>query len=220
MGYENFISGRIDWREKEIRSKNKSLEFFWRPNYSYDQGKTNLFTLFMLEHYNPPKNSGLLDLIYNPFSGSAQIRADNLLEWALKTKDSFLTNQRIIYYGDDFTFKNAELIYNNVELIMNQINSNSTLNSKIKLFFSTTDKYIDHILQSNSSFPYYDDNDFFPYSDSGISFWAGYFTSRPFLKGLIMDTGRYLSSFSRFYFEDILDWIISSKIDRYKIELF
>jgi hypothetical protein len=213
MGYENYIFSRVDWRERKTRSKNKNLEFYWRPNYSYDKGKTMIFTHIFVEHYDPPIKSGLYDLVYHPFSGSSQERANKLLEWALLTKDNFLTNQRIIYYGDDFTFRDAELMYNNVEIIMNQVKSNDTLNSKIKLFYSTTDNYFNSLRQSNTTFPYNNDNDFFPFVDPKNLVWSGCFTSRPFLKGLVVNSEKYLSTFNRLYFEDLLDRRINNRMN-------
>ncbi len=72
MGYENLVFARIDWREKYKRLNDKSLEFFWRPFYSLDKGKTMLFTHVLIEHYNPPMKSGLRDSFCHSHRSSAK----------------------------------------------------------------------------------------------------------------------------------------------------
>jgi hypothetical protein len=216
MGYENLVFARIDWREKYKRFNDKSLEFFWRPFYSLDKGKTMLFTHVLIEHYNPPMKSGLRDIMYEPFYGNAEGLAKMLLDWAQETNNYFLTNHRVILFGDDFTFSKANITYHNIELLMKEVNLNHKFNSKIKLFYSTTENYFNSLRQSSSVFPSFNDNDFFPYSDFGNMYWTGFFTSRPFLKGLVVDSGKYLNTVNRMYLEDLLDRKINNRTnDKY-----
>jgi hypothetical protein len=76
------------------------------------------------------------------------------------------------------------------------------------LFYSTPARYFnalnERIIKENISIPEYSDKDFFPYADKPKEYWTGYFTSRPYLKGIIRDAGNYLVQTSQFLFNFLL----------------
>jgi hypothetical protein len=47
----------------------------------------------------------------------------------------------------------------------------------------------------------YSNQDFFPYAEFPFSYWTGYFTSRPYLKGIVRDAGNFLLATSNFMSE-------------------
>ena len=77
--------------------------------------------------------------------------------------------------------------------------------SKVNLLYSTPSCYTWHVNQANKTYTVKDD-DFFPYAHRPHSFWTGYFTSRPALKGYVRKTNNFLQvrewfiHFGDFYF--------------------
>jgi hypothetical protein len=63
--------------------------------------------------------------------------------------------------------------------------NNDSSNIDMEMKYSTPSKYFGEIFESVDSWPEYKNYDFFPYSEFPYSFWTGFFTSRPYLKGMI-----------------------------------
>ena len=203
MGFENLVFARVHLNEKEVRRKNKELEFFWRPFFSDDKGSSKLFTHVLYDHYNPPKGTGLIQIISNPRFDNIETYADYILTWADRTRSNYLTNNRLILIGDDFMFKEANIDFNNIDRVINYIKNNKEMSKKINIFYSTTEKYFDSLHQANVVFPSYNDLDFLPYSSEKYVYWTGFFSSRPYLKGLVRTSGKYLSATSTLYLEEL-----------------
>jgi hypothetical protein len=88
----------------------------------------------------------------------------------------------MIVFGDDFTYMDAKKNYEAMDAMISFINENYS--KYFKLQYSTPSQYIDAIRKENLEYPVkYDD--LFPYSDGKDSYWTGFFTSRPNLKGFI-----------------------------------
>ena len=53
MGFDGLFFGRLDWRDKDTRIRNKTMEVIWNAGYySEDQ----LFTGVLYNYYSPPPN--------------------------------------------------------------------------------------------------------------------------------------------------------------------
>ena len=50
MGFDAIFFARIDYQDKKLRQKEKSLEWIWIPN----NGTANIFTHTLFGHYSPP----------------------------------------------------------------------------------------------------------------------------------------------------------------------
>ena len=118
-------------------------------------------------------------------------------------------NNLMLYYGDDFTFQKVDINYKNIEMIMNYVNHNMA--GKMKMIYSTPSLYFDYVKKSNVKFEYYKNQDFFPYSSSDHSFWTGYFSSSPHLKGLIKQLGIYVNMANLLLFEIFCNKKLSEK---------
>ena len=92
------------------------------------------------------------------------------------------------------------------------MNENKLYNKTVKIFYSTLENYFNSLHQSDVEFPDYNDIDFFPYTDTKKHYWTGFFTSRPFIKGVVRETGKYLSVANKIYLEEILDRKLSNKL--------
>lgn len=84
--------------------------------------------------------------------------------------------------------------------------------------------------KDNSFFPTYQ-GDFFTYCDEGADYWSGYFTTRPFMKGLtrstqaILRTGELLATIARVYKDELpanqwKEWFTAIETARRNIALF
>ncbi len=87
----------------------------------------------------------------------------------------------MILYGDDFAFMNAFMSFRNIERLIKYCNKHQSTNMQFKL--STPGKYLDALnKEKNVVWPVVKDIDFFPYVESHLVAWSGFFTSRPGFK--------------------------------------
>lgn len=186
--------------------QDKGLEFNWKPFYDIDNGNTSIFTHVTYGHYNA---SGLFngyfeDYFLDQTDNTLFSQLDFILRWRNEEGATYRTKHLLLLYGDDFTFKKANNTYQNMEKVMNYLERHPEYSDKIKFVYSTPSKYFKAVMDSKVEFPEYKNFDFFPYAEYPFSYWTGFYTSRPFLKGLIRDTGRYLFSSSRLLLEHYL----------------
>ncbi len=60
MGFNNIVISRIDYKEKEIRKKNQTMEFIWKPFSQIENVKTEIFTHIQYDGYCMPGDLGFL----------------------------------------------------------------------------------------------------------------------------------------------------------------
>jgi alpha-mannosidase len=67
LGFDKLVMVRIDFREKEKRIKEKSMEFIWRPYFEIDGGQSKILTHITHGHYSPDDKvfPNLLETNYN-----------------------------------------------------------------------------------------------------------------------------------------------------------
>jgi lysosomal alpha-mannosidase len=182
------------------------MEFHWKPYYDIDKGAATIFTHVTYDHYNANDVfPGYVDDIFlNKTDAEISLEVDKIISWARTESSAYLTNNILLLYGDDFTHKLPNLNFMNIERIMSYFNNHPQYSQIVKFVYSTPSKYFKAVANYNTTFPEFKNYDFFPYADGPFSYWTGYFTSRPYLKGLVRDTGRYLYSASRLMFEQYL----------------
>ena len=201
LGFKYLVMCRIDYKEKEIRMKKKELEFTWYPYWSLNK-RTSIFTYIAHDHYSVNYN------IFDKFVDEIDLGLRNkpneierILNKAIlhfqKIREYYRSDNIFFFYGDDFTFYRANSNFLNIEALMDYIELNQSYKDKIEIFYSTSSQYFKSISDEKNDYPTYKDFDFFPYSDEAKVYWTGYFTTRPYLKGLIRDAGKYLSNSSK-----------------------
>lgn len=190
LGYESLVIVRIDYKEKEIRIKNKELEFIWKPYDEVDGGETKIFTHITHGHYSPKGriwDSMLERTVYVDDSSARE-----LYNYLYNEAKSYRTTNLLFLYGDDFTFaSNGVQSFSNMDNLMIRF-ALDDYKDKIEMVYSTPQRYFEEISKEHIQWPEWKNYDFFPYSDDPNAYWTGYFTSRPYLKGMVRDTRNYM----------------------------
>uniref|UniRef100_A0A1I8C1B1 Alpha-mann_mid domain-containing protein n=1 Tax=Meloidogyne hapla TaxID=6305 RepID=A0A1I8C1B1_MELHA len=193
IGYEALFFSRMHYLELENRKKDKSLEMFWQTDEDGD-GTRPLFTsTFSRGTYTQPYG-----FCFDPLCNNQDIIIDNpeLEGYNVEQKlNDFLKivneqakiqrhNHVLITMGGDFTYSNAELWFDNLDKLILAGNKRKNL-TNVNIFYSTPTCYLKALEQTTKpNFPQRD-GDFFPYADQPDRYWAGYFSSKPSIKGLI-----------------------------------
>jgi len=209
LGFEYLVVARIDYKEKDIRKEKKELEFIWYPTWSLDRGQTKIFTYISHDHYSVDYKvfKNFLEeynLKLNNYVNKIKLISEKAVEYFQNITKWYKTDHIFFFYGDDFTFQKANVSNINLEYIMDNINNNAEFNSTLRMEYSTPTKYFAEIKKEYTNWPTYKDNDFFPYADKSFVYWTGFFTTRPYLKGLIRDAGKYLSNISKLMINELM----------------
>uniref|UniRef100_A0A1I7TIL4 Alpha-mannosidase n=1 Tax=Caenorhabditis tropicalis TaxID=1561998 RepID=A0A1I7TIL4_9PELO len=188
MGYSSLHFARIHYLEKELRLKNKTLEFNWSGS---DDLGTEIFTrAFFNDNYGPPEGFCWDSLCEDdPIMDNPNIEGNNVNEKV----DAFVThvkeqaahestNQVMLLMGSDFQYTNANSWYVNLDKLIKYVNADPS--KKVKVIYSTPACYTQAVQDKSPKLTSKHD-DFFPYASGRHSYWTGYFTSRPAFKGMI-----------------------------------
>lgn len=202
MGFNNIVLSRIDYKEKEIRKKNQTMEFIWKPFSQIENVKTEIFTHIQYDGYCMPGDFGYLieDKDINKTDSEIAVISQKFYETLKNISKSYSHNQVLLTYGCDFSYRNRTFNFKNIEKIMRYFEQSGKF-SDMRLIYSTPSTYFKVIKEIKSNWPVYSNQDFFPYAEFPFSYWTGYFSSRPYLKGVIRDAGNFLLSTSNFLSE-------------------
>jgi hypothetical protein len=106
----------------------------------------------------------------------------------------YKTSHVIMPIGNDFTLALGHRTFNNLDRLIKHFNNNPSLGLKVK--YSTISEYFAEVRRENKNWSV-KTGDFFPYADGEHAYWAGFYTTRPWLKENIVKTGRYLRSLDK-----------------------
>lgn len=93
--------------------------------------------------------------------------------------------------GADFAYENAVEVFQSYDKLIHYVNLGTETHG-INLFYSSPGDYVAARL-ATGSLPSRS-ADIMPYASAPHSYWSGYFTSRPGLKGYVRDTSGYLQA--------------------------
>lgn len=193
-GFKYHIIDRIDYKLKLDLIQQKALEFYWAVTPGPEGGSVGarqIFTHILDDNYCFPMQE-----TFN-FEGNPLINPP-IHSWDLGIRAAeyaLLVRQRAAYYRSkhvlilhqcDFAYQNASLQFDNMDLVLQHIAQNPhTYNMTIR--WSTLGEYFRSLHDKPASFwPLKkSQTDYFPYADDVDSWWTGYFTSRPQLKGQV-----------------------------------
>lgn len=225
MGFDAMLIQRVHYSVKKHLAETNQLEFDWRQSWSTSNSKdTSLFCHVMpFYSYDVPHTCGPDPKICCQFDFARidkyggcpwgirpqQITDRNVKERAWALLDQYRKkaqlyggknnhNTLLVPLGDDFRYRDmheANVQFDNYEILMNYMNSRSDWNVEIK--FGTLKDYFELLSDQNAKANHAVETfsgDFFTYADREDHYWSGYFTSRPFNKRLDRVVESYLRS--------------------------
>ena len=210
FGFDKIVLGRSTQSFKEKYYKEKNLNLYWVP---FNDTKHKIFAHIIYDYYCPPKSIRTFcdDKVINEISNETFLKskANSFFQEVQNELNGYKHNQYILFFGCDFTFTADKINFQNIEGLMNYMNSNIDFKDKIELKYSTVENYfneVDKELIANnlkSEIINYSE-DFLPYIDWVNTVWTGFYTSRPYLKGKIRESNIYLILSSMFNAEYML----------------
>lgn len=172
MGFDGMFLGRIDYQDKLLRERTRTLEFIWKSSPSLGK-KSDLFTGVLPNVYWPPKGFCFdVNCFDEPITKeNANRKAIQFIEIARDQQRQYGTNHTIITMGMDFYYRNADVWYQNLDRLMSAINS-MQMTQKVNIIYSTPSCYLKSLNRINRTWPIKLD-DFFPYADAWNAYWTG-----------------------------------------------
>jgi len=203
MGIEGIVVNRAHRQVKEGFRANKHLEFYWQGESANSSASFNMLThMLPWKLYDIPNTCGPdwaicatfdfeRDVAISITDANVKERSQTLVKMYKEKASLFRHNAVLIPLGDDFKYKKPDItrkMMTEYEKMFKYINSHKELGVTIK--FSTLGQYFADVKafeNENSEqeplLPLYK-GDFFTYCDENEDYWSGYFTTRPFMKGL------------------------------------
>ena len=181
MGYDALVINRIHFNLKNDFKNQKHMEFIWKGSDVGGDSATHMFTHVLHTHYSAPKTFDWEEPGNIPVNSmNIDSRARELVEQIKTRMQSYRTRHHLVTWGDDFKFKNAQLQFQQMDMLINHINTRAD-SFGLTISYSTPGEYFRAVQQEGATFPVFT-GDFFPYADNGDSYWTGYYTTRPFMK--------------------------------------
>jgi lysosomal alpha-mannosidase len=201
-GFKYHVLDRINWKQKQELIAKKSLEFRWNMHPDWSD---TIFTHILDDNYCMPLLLGFDfegNQVLNPpiTDSNIHLRAQEYALLVRQRSTYYATKNVLVLHQCDFAYQNAHLQFDNMDQILKYINdhpSEFNMNirwSRLEDYFKTIEKELPPM-----AWPYKDGGDFFGYDDNSYSWWSGYYTSRPGLKGEVRDAEAYLR------FSDVLE---------------
>ncbi|PRP73196.1 lysosomal alpha-mannosidase-like [Planoprotostelium fungivorum] len=186
MGFDSWGLNRIPYWIKDQMKAEKGLEFVWQGSPSLGSA-SNIWAHVMDSHYSTPTQinfDGNWDLkkvaddtVENPWEPYV-MTLEQVTE--LRTRSTWYPhNKLMIPYGDDFKHVHAVEDYDNMDKLIDYINSNPTYNMTLRYAFVSD--YVRDVNRLNLTWSTFR-GDFFPLADVFDRFWTGFYTSRPAFK--------------------------------------
>ncbi|TRY79620.1 hypothetical protein TCAL_12196 [Tigriopus californicus] len=181
MGFDGYFFGRLDWRDKDKRLADKSMEMIWQAQSSTGED-SDIFTGINYNGYSPPAtfcwdiycdDEPMMD---NPRlkDYNAPRRAQEFIQSVREQADHYRTKNVKIEMGMDFHYQSAISWYRNMDKLIKFVNNEDP---EINVIYSTPSCYLKALHDEQLEWPIKKD-DFFPYASDPHAYWTGYFSSR------------------------------------------
>lgn len=187
-GFNFHIIDRINYKVHDKLVAEQAMEFWWQS--SEAEPAQAIFTHILDENYCQPMNSGFDfegDPVHNPPVKNNNLK-DRAFEYARqirKRQPIWRTPHIMILHQCDFKYQDAFAQFDNMDKILGFIRDNPTV-FNMTIRWSKPSTYLKALSTEPSSiWPTRSAQDFFSYDDNKNSWWTGYFTSRPELKGIV-----------------------------------
>ena len=209
FNFDALFLGRVTTNDYDVRFQNQELEFMWNDVFTSINGHNGSQSGYYTPqqfHWDSNFDSNY-DLNYNDYENirtqNTFIQDDEELEgFNLDQKISdfvaylegesvgYSTNNLLVTFGGDFDYKNANQFFDNIDKLIKY--TNEMYGDKYNLIYSNPACYAKAAKETRkdmSAWPIYSEKlDFFPYNAASditgknVSFWSGFYSSRPLLK--------------------------------------
>lgn len=218
FGFDGMFFTRIGYKDKERRTRDKSLDLIWHGDRALPSQSGSIFTNIFRDTYETPlwcfdsicQDDKIVDN-KKSYEYNVEQKGNDLIKYLRKYADEKLTNNLLIPFGGDFHFSAAGQNFKSFDRLIKFIRTTA---QDINIFYSTPSCYqlavYNSVRSSEQSLRLpekYDD--FMPYDSSATVWWSGYFTSRPSVKLIERETAQLLQV-SRLI-------SLSNLINRYKL---
>jgi hypothetical protein len=183
MGLSAFGLNRLDWRKKFELMNARELEFVWRSDRSLGV-EADMFIHVLPFHYSTPPIHPWADgdLVANGEAFVDMLRARSAL---------YIHDHVMVPFGDDFNFQVADEQFGWMDELIAYVNGNASLRCTVQ--YAHFQDYARAVSALNLSWPVKTErDDFMLYTDHEHSYWSGYYSSHPHLKGQARGTARTL----------------------------
>lgn len=149
MGFDALFFSRLDDPEKTERGKKKSMNYLWRPSSQNFGNQYQILTSVFQDDYCAPKGflvgdnyatGDYFETDKNLTSFQANDLMNDLINYIHFVHDKRLGNEILLPWGCDFNYMSANAEYNNLERVIDYVNSKNTYNITLKM--STPSDYI------------------------------------------------------------------------------
>ncbi|XP_063898600.1 lysosomal alpha-mannosidase [Helicoverpa armigera] len=191
MGYDGLFIGRVDHKERESMIEEDRMEFMWRG--SDVLGKmSDIMTNTLFNLYNAPdgfcfdflcNDEPIIDdpdnKVYN-----ADRRVNDFISQIERQAKYYDHDNIMVTMGGDFTYQSAANWFMNMDKLINHVNTHPANLSDINIFYSTPSCYLKaiYLYGRRDKAVYTEKGDQLPYGSDSLTYWTGYYTSRPSLK--------------------------------------
>ena len=223
-GFENIVILRVHTDVKQYLQSRHSLEFMWRSMWNYTEAEEIMtlmmpYMLYNIKHSCGPDPNVCIHFDFRKIPGEVSesravpVHSGNvdrlakllLRQYQLKAR-LFPHNVVLVPLGDDFRYDHDvewDQQFKNYMKLFKHMNSKSEWNVHAR--FGTVKDYFEEVKTAMAKLGEHEKSptprkilsltgDFFPYTDRNDEFWTGYFSTRPFMKGLCRDLEVYLRS--------------------------
>uniref|UniRef100_A0A1A9WU12 Alpha-mannosidase n=1 Tax=Glossina brevipalpis TaxID=37001 RepID=A0A1A9WU12_9MUSC len=191
MGYDGTFLSHIDYQNKEFRMKTYSSEMVWKTSANPEEGSDIFASVLYQSHL--ASDGFCFDVMCDKRDNIIDDESDlNNIEEKVYQFIQIINNMKKYYgardlllpIGGDFSYKDARNNFNMMDKLINYVNADLLHDSDVHVFYSTPSCYLQALHRSQLTWTE-TTQDFFPYADQALSYWTGYFTSRPTLKYFI-----------------------------------
>lgn len=221
-GFENMVILRVHAEVKRYLESRNSLEFMWRSMWNHTKAEEIMtlmmpYMLYNIKHSCGPDPNICIQFDFRKINGEVSesravtVHSGNvdrlakllLRQYQLKAR-LFRHNVVLVPLGDDFRYDHDvewDQQFKNYMKLFNHMNSKSEWNVYAR--FGTVKDYFEEVKTAMAKLREHDRSankvlsvtgDFFPYTDHSDEYWTGYFSTRPFAKGLGRDLEVFLRS--------------------------
>lgn len=181
MGFDGYFFGRLDWRDKDKRLSDQTMEMIWQAQSSTGED-SDIFTGINYNGYSPPEtfcwdiycnDEPMMD---NPLlkDYNAPRRAQEFIASIREQAKHYRTKNVKVEMGMDFHYQSAISWYRNMDKLIKFVNQEDP---GINVIYSTPSCYLKALHDEELDWPLKTD-DFFPYASDPHAYWTGYFSSR------------------------------------------